>query len=367
VGKQDSGFIPGTANPFATSGMGIYAAGIGSWGGTFSAGNIYAERNVYAGSNVMLGDLAEYFKSEEPSTPGDLIAISEKSKDSYTLGSLENAAMVIGVHSAAPTMTLNAPEGTPVALTGRVPVKATASNGAIQIGDYLTASSQKGFAMKATGSCYIIGRALEALPDGSGKILVMVQPGWYNPTEAAAATAGGSFKLVKGKKEVTINDPSILPNSRVFVSFRGKVGCEHWVETIERGRFTVALDVAAQSDTPFDYFVDNAEAKSQLLSAKLAQLAKEEQAQLTEPQHQDIQMHAKAERTNTAAPLNPNEVHLPLRMADTQTLPPSPPDPNLPWVWEAGIGFLSGGNQNNSLPPTGSQQRDITLPTTPRR
>ena len=49
----------------------------------------------------------------------------------------------------------------PVALAGRVPVKISLENGDIHRGDYLTSSSIKGYAMKATSGGLIIGRAME--------------------------------------------------------------------------------------------------------------------------------------------------------------------------------------------------------------
>jgi hypothetical protein len=72
----------------------------------------------------------------------------------------------------------------PVALIGIVPVKVTASNGAIQPGDLLTTSGVPGYAMKAepvesngveiypTGA--ILGKALEPLAAGNGVIKVLV-------------------------------------------------------------------------------------------------------------------------------------------------------------------------------------------------
>ncbi|HLD39273.1 MAG TPA: hypothetical protein VJB05_03100, partial [archaeon] len=66
-----------------------------------------------------------------------------------------------------------APEGKSLlALAGRTPVKISAENGPIDIGDYLTSSSQPGIAMKATEPGVVIGRALET--GGADKIEVLV-------------------------------------------------------------------------------------------------------------------------------------------------------------------------------------------------
>lgn len=65
-----------------------------------------------------------------------------------------------------------------LALMGRVPVKVTTENGAIRPGDLLTVASKPGYAMRCTQvkNCEgaIIGKALEILEKGEGKILVLV-------------------------------------------------------------------------------------------------------------------------------------------------------------------------------------------------
>ena len=71
-----------------------------------------------------------------------------------------------------------------VATTGRVLVNVDATNGPIQIGDLLVTSDREGFAMKSApleiGGARIhrpgtlIGKALEPLAGGTGKILVLL-------------------------------------------------------------------------------------------------------------------------------------------------------------------------------------------------
>ena len=63
-----------------------------------------------------------------------------------------------------------------LALMGRVPVKATTENGPIRPGDLLTAASKPGYVMRCNQlkKCIIIGKALEGLVEGYGKILVLV-------------------------------------------------------------------------------------------------------------------------------------------------------------------------------------------------
>jgi hypothetical protein len=104
--------------------------------------------------------------------------------------SLPNATNLLGVYSTNPGFVGGAgddedTEGKiPVAITGIVPLKASAENGAILPGDLLTSSSIPGHAMKASpvtidGVTFyipgtILGKALEPLEEGTGVILVLV-------------------------------------------------------------------------------------------------------------------------------------------------------------------------------------------------
>jgi hypothetical protein len=66
----------------------------------------------------------------------------------------------------------------PVALTGRVYVMVDASYGAVRPGDMLTTSSTAGHAMKVTdygrAQGAILGKAMTALDEGAGLVLVLV-------------------------------------------------------------------------------------------------------------------------------------------------------------------------------------------------
>jgi hypothetical protein len=67
---------------------------------------------------------------------------------------------------------------TPIAMTGRVYVKATAAGGAIRAGDLLTTSDLPGHAMKAADRDRrpgaVIGKAMTGLDEGTGLVLVLV-------------------------------------------------------------------------------------------------------------------------------------------------------------------------------------------------
>jgi hypothetical protein len=68
--------------------------------------------------------------------------------------------------------------GKNVSLSGRVYVQADASNGPIKPGDLLTTSNTPGHAMKVTNHMKsqgaILGKAMSALKEGKGMVLVLV-------------------------------------------------------------------------------------------------------------------------------------------------------------------------------------------------
>jgi hypothetical protein len=85
----------------------------------------------------------------------------------------------LGVISTRPGILLggNTTNGVPVAFSGRVPVLVTDENGLVKQGDYLTiSSSTPGYAMKAAGSSYAIGRAIsDAINASTSKVLMVVE------------------------------------------------------------------------------------------------------------------------------------------------------------------------------------------------
>lgn len=146
---------------------------------------------LYVGStNTAAADLAEYYATGDSSIEaGDMVALSnEKINGELVIrGVLRKAVSsdkIIGVISTSPGLILGSIDSNGhrddrlLALAGRTPVKVIGENGAIDIGDYLTASSQPGVAMKSTQPGVVIGRALENF-DGSGigKIDVFVSVG----------------------------------------------------------------------------------------------------------------------------------------------------------------------------------------------
>jgi hypothetical protein len=144
-------------------------------GGTFVAGSDFAE------SLPALGGKRRY-------QAGDVLVMSRTRPGAVLRSRKANDPTVIGVYSTRPAV-LGADKGgvtrvgkeeIPVAISGIVPVKATARNGAILPGDRLVSSPEPGRAMRAGANPRvgtILGKALGALQRGRGtiKLLVMLR------------------------------------------------------------------------------------------------------------------------------------------------------------------------------------------------
>ncbi|MGH9856801.1 MAG: hypothetical protein ACRD4B_03055, partial [Acidobacteriota bacterium] len=153
-------------------------------------GDVYADGTYYGAGGVSAGsaDLAEIYGNIDGASAGDVVTFTGN-----TIVGRSNAPYqqsLAGVVSTKPGFTLNASEqGIPVALSGRVPVKVSTEAGIIKKGDFLTSSSTVGFAMKATQSGQMIGRALEDFdgidPEGDtggfGRIEVFVNVSFGDP------------------------------------------------------------------------------------------------------------------------------------------------------------------------------------------
>ncbi len=148
--------------------------------------------------NATATDVAEnYSDIENILEPGDLVALTaDGPRKSVVKTQGVKDSMMIGIVSTEPGVTLTdiaVADGAtelvnpkPIALAGRVPTKVSTENGAIKVGDYITASSIPGVGMKATTAGIIVGRALEAYSGtGTGSILVFVNTGYFDGTMLA--------------------------------------------------------------------------------------------------------------------------------------------------------------------------------------
>ena len=141
-----------------------------------------------------LNDIAEYIPvSNLTIEAGDVVAIDSDNNETIKKSSKPYQTAVIGVISTNPAQIYGNKEvfggesndkKRLLCIAGRVPVKVTDENGPIKRGDLLTSSSKAGYAMKASPVIVsgieiyrpgtIIGKAMEPLEKGEGKIIVFV-------------------------------------------------------------------------------------------------------------------------------------------------------------------------------------------------
>ena len=133
----------------------------------------------YAESVDVTGDRTHY-------EPGDLLVIDPNVEGKFLKSAQPYSTSVTGIYSTKPgvigrrqlTDRSNIKDEVPMAMTGIVPTKVSAENGAIKPGDLLVTSSRLGYAMKGTDRSLmlgaVIGKALGHLDSGTGMIEVVV-------------------------------------------------------------------------------------------------------------------------------------------------------------------------------------------------
>ena len=126
-------------------------------------------------------DFAELLPAVEGLEPGDVLVIGLDGK--LVRSSMAFDTAVLGVYSTQPGFlggadaSMGYGDKAPLAVVGIVPVKASATNGAIRPGDLLVTSEVPGHAMHAGANPpvgTVIGKALETLPEGEGVIRMLV-------------------------------------------------------------------------------------------------------------------------------------------------------------------------------------------------
>ncbi len=172
VQKDSSGdFVVGASVYLGTRYWRVDRTGKGYFnGGTQSSGADFAEQIATKGT-------------EETYEPGDVLVISADADRMVEKSATAFDTAVIGVYSTNPAVLAGAPDtdeplgGVPVAITGIVPCKVSAENGAIHRGDLLVTASVPGHAMKAgdnPAQGTVLGKALGELSTGTGVIQILV-------------------------------------------------------------------------------------------------------------------------------------------------------------------------------------------------
>ncbi|MEK6644692.1 MAG: hypothetical protein AABZ08_12380 [Planctomycetota bacterium] len=174
------------------NGTNRFVEGINWDGGATATIKFHIDAN---GSYNAGGDFAEAMPAvggKNSYEPGDVLILSQDHPGGIEKCHRAADCKVAGVYSTRPGMigisgndeTRINSDDIPVAITGIVPTKVSAENGAIRIGDLLTTSSTPGHAMRASAtmvsgvSIYstgtILGKAIEPLEKGKGMIRVLL-------------------------------------------------------------------------------------------------------------------------------------------------------------------------------------------------
>jgi hypothetical protein len=184
-------------------------------------------------------DLGEvYYTQETGVMPGTVVSLNTEGEALVSKTTVGYDQKIIGIISTRPGLLLSeSPRvaGTPVivALSGRVPVRVSTTNGVIRAGDYLTSSPVAGVAMKATKAGTIIGQALTAYDgEDEGQVMVFIKNGFWNGQSVA------SDRAQSGR--------SVLMNTLASIE-TPTTGASSTVSTLNADRVVAAQDVVAKS------------------------------------------------------------------------------------------------------------------------
>ncbi|HKV35617.1 MAG TPA: peptidase G2 autoproteolytic cleavage domain-containing protein [Pyrinomonadaceae bacterium] len=168
----------------STPGAKLEVAGNISVSGT---GNITAAGTIEGGNiKAKYQDVAEWVESSQDLPTGTLVVLDHTKSNQVIASSQAYDTRVAGVISERPGISLGEAGDNKVlvATTGRVRLTVDASQGPIQIGDLLVTSDIPGVAMKSEAISIggvqihrpgtLVGKALEPLAKGQGKILVLL-------------------------------------------------------------------------------------------------------------------------------------------------------------------------------------------------
>ena len=180
--------IPGGPNNLVAERLRITSTGDVGIGTTSPAAklDVNGSINVTGNINAKYQDVAEWVDSSVRLEPGTVVIVDPAQSNRVLPSSKAYDTRVAGAVSRQPGLLLGESRDgkAMVAQSGRVRIKADATYGAIRIGDLLVTSPTPGYAMrsrplKVGGQSLhrpgtLLGKALEALPNGKGEILVLL-------------------------------------------------------------------------------------------------------------------------------------------------------------------------------------------------
>jgi hypothetical protein len=164
---------------YSTIGPGVYAWSTSTHSLVVS-GTTSVTGDILVGGDVITNaDIAELYVGVGAVEPGDVVVLDASTPLGVRRSDEAYDTQVAGIISTDPGIVLPGPvDGVPLALMGRVPVRADARYGDIEVGDLLTSSPTPGHAMRCADrlQCLgaVVGKALEPLDEGRGLILVLV-------------------------------------------------------------------------------------------------------------------------------------------------------------------------------------------------
>ena len=144
-------------------------------------------------------DVAEVYYSDDVSiNEGDIVALNGAGASQVQKSSKGYQSSAIGIVSTKPGLVLSESDGAGkpviVGLSGRVPVKVSGKNGAINPGDYITTSDIPGVGMRATRAGHVIGKALTGIPAGvDGTVIAFIQNTYFDGVYNGVITATGTL------------------------------------------------------------------------------------------------------------------------------------------------------------------------------
>jgi hypothetical protein len=179
-GNGAAGGAPGGGG--GGGGAGTFSvSGSGGTGGAGGRGQVNVTEIKGSGA-----DLAEIYATNDGTLEaGDVVALDYALHAGVKKSQRPFDTEIVGIVSTRPGLVIGDVEdpdsrAVVVALAGRVPVKVSTENGPIEPGDYLTASSIPGVAMKATKAGRVLGQAFMAYDEPNiGLIMAFVHNSFF--------------------------------------------------------------------------------------------------------------------------------------------------------------------------------------------